>query len=61
MKIKFCNNNGANCQSLREDTITLEEIGLTERGWKNMAEEEKLKLVEEWMWDKMDLWYEEIE
>lgn len=61
MKIRLYCENGANCQSLREETIdTVKEWGMEEGEWENKTEEEKQDLVKEWVYDRLEYGYQEL-
>lgn len=60
MKVKFCCDNGANIDSVRKETFdTQKHFGLTDEDWQEMSEDEKLKMVEDWMWERLNFWFEE--
>lgn len=62
MKVKFCNNNGASVHSKRVEIFdTKKDIGLEDSEWRDMSEDEKLKMVEEWAFQDFNWWYEEVE
>lgn len=60
MKIRFYCDNGANIHSRKQETFSLSDLGLTEEEWREMTEEGKIKMVEEWMWDSMEVGFEEL-
>ncbi len=63
MKIKICCNNGANAFSKREEVVDVEDLGLSEEGWKSIDQEEKDKYVWNHIMNSgwIETWHEEVE
>lgn len=63
MKVTFGCDNGANCQSLREETFdTADGIGLdgfNASDWGELTNEEKQASAVEWANDCMEIWFKE--
>jgi hypothetical protein len=45
---------GANCESCREDTISTDELGITEKEWDDMSEDEQTNMMREVALDRLD-------
>lgn len=59
--IFYCEN-GANCQSLRSQEIdTVEDLGLDEGEWEGYTEEERNECVEEWAYERLEIFYKAVE
>lgn len=62
MKVRFCCDNGANIHSKRTEDFDVEEdLNMTLEEWDQMPEEEKDKMVQEWAYERMDIWIEKLE
>jgi len=62
MKIKVWCDSGANIHSCREDVLDLEEdLGYTLEEWKEMSEDKKWEVANEWANDRLDIGYQEID
>lgn len=59
MKLIFGCDNHANAFSKKEQTYTLEELGLTKEEWNSMTEEEKYKIAMDSF--EVEYWIKEIE
>lgn len=58
--IKFHCNSGANIHSCRTATIdTVKNLGLEEGEWESMSEEDREAVVEEWAWQRLEIYYTE--
>lgn len=58
--VKFNCNSGANIHSCRTSKIdTVNDLGLDEGEWEAMSEEDRYKIVEEWAWDRLEIYYSE--
>lgn len=61
MKVQFYCNSGANIHSKREETFdTQSDLGLEDGEWEALTVEEKDKMVEEWMWERLEYGYREL-
>lgn len=62
MKVKFSCDSGANIHSCRYQVLdTVEDLGLDEGEWEAMSEEDKYKIAEEWAWDRLEIYFEDME
>lgn len=62
MKVTFCCNSGANIHSCRKETLdTVDDLGLEEGEWEKLSEDEKMKFVEDWANDRLEIFYTEDE
>ena len=61
MKIKFCHDNGANIHSCRTEIMNTEDLGLTDDEWREMHEDDRMKMVENWALENFEYWYESEE
>lgn len=66
-KLKFCINSGANIHSTKEREVDMRmELGCetddeARKTWKNMDEDERNKLIEEWAWNNgLEIYYEDV-
>lgn len=59
MKVRFFCNSGANIHSTRQEVVDLEKLGISDTDWRDMSEEEKYKVAEEWAWEKLEIGFEE--
>lgn len=58
MKVKFNCDSGANIHSCRTETIdTVADFGMAEGEWEAMPDEDKQKLVEEWAWERLEIYW----
>ena len=59
--VKFNCDSGANIHSNRNDTFDTEtDLGLDKGEWEEMSEEDKLKEVEFWANESLEIWYDEV-
>lgn len=61
MKIRFGCNSGANIHSERYEVFELSDLGYTEDEWKNLSDEGKQSLVNEWAWERLEIYFQEVE
>ena len=59
MKVKFVCNSGANIHSAREEIIDLEDWGISAQDWQDMTEEQKQEVVQDWAYDRLEIYYTE--
>ncbi len=59
MKVKFVCDSGANIHSAREEVVDLEDWGISDTEWGNMTEKQKQDLVEEWAYDRLEIYWDE--
>lgn len=59
-KFKVWLDSGANIHSKREQTISLEEIGIEDDEWERMTEEEQDEAMKEVAFDYADWGYQEL-
>jgi len=58
--VNFNCNSGASIHSCRTEKVdTVKELGLNEGEWEAMSEEDRQKVVEEWAWQKLEIYYTE--
>lgn len=61
MKISFNCNSGANIHSKRTEVFDLEkDLNITEEEWNSWSEEDKQKTVEDWAWERLEIYWEEL-
>lgn len=62
MKVRFVCDSGANFYSAREEVIdTVTYFGLEDDEWERMTDKEKQKLVDEWAWERLEIYWTEVE
>ena len=59
MKVKFVCDSGANIHSAREEVVDLEDWDISDTEWGNMTEKQKQDLVEEWAYDRLEIYWDE--
>ena len=59
-KFKVWLDSGANHASCREQTVTLEELNISEAEWESMTEEDQEEIMKQIAWDRMDWGYAEV-
>lgn len=61
MKVKFCCDSGANIHSERSEVLdTVTDLGLKEGEWKAMNAEQRQEIVNEWAWDRLEIYWTEV-
>lgn len=60
MKVRFCLDSTANIHSCREQIINLDDYCISEKEWKEMTEDERFEIVEEWANNYLEIYWEEI-
>lgn len=61
-KVRFCCNSGANIHSCRSEVFdTVADLGLEEGEWEEMDEDDREKMVEEWAWDRLEIYYKPVD
>lgn len=59
MKIKFNCDSGANIHSCRTSVLdTVKDLGYEDGEWESLSEEEQQRVVMEWAWDRLSVWWE---
>lgn len=59
-KVKFCCDSGANIHSERYDIFdTVSDLGLGEGEWEAMSDDEKQEVVNEWAWERLDIYWKD--
>ena len=59
-KVKFNCDSGANIHSCRKEVLdTVTDLGLDEGEWEGMDDDERQKIVGEWAWQRLDIFYED--
>ena len=62
MKVKFCLDNGANIHSCRDEIIDIEKMyNLTDQEWKDLSEDDKYGLVQDWADQYIEIYFESVE
>ena len=57
--VNFHCNSGANIHSCRSQTLdTVKDLGLDEGEWESMDEDDKYKIVEQWAWNKLEIYWD---
>lgn len=60
MKVVFCCDSGANIHSRRKEVIdTVVDLGMEEGEWESMSDEDRQKMVEEWAWERLEIFWRE--
>jgi hypothetical protein len=60
MKVTFCCDSGANIHSRRKETVdTVADLGMEEGEWEALPDEEKQKIVEEWAWERLEIYWKD--
>ena len=60
--VEFNCDSGANIHSCRTQEVdTVKDIGLDEGEWEGMNEEDRDEVVKEWAWERLEIYYNEIE
>lgn len=60
MKIEVWCDSGANIKSCRKGIIDLEIVGIDNNEWKQMSEDDRLEIVNEWANEKLYIGYKEL-
>jgi hypothetical protein len=60
MKVQFNCDSGANIHSCRSEIIDLNKWNITDEEWDDMNEDQRFELVEQWAWDRLNIWWEEV-
>ena len=61
MKVKFCCDSGANIHSERSEVLdTVTDLGLKEGEWEAMNDEQRQEIVNEWAWDRLEIYWTEV-
>lgn len=59
-KVMFCCDSGANIHSRREEVVdTVDDLGMEDGEWENLDEEEKYRIVEQWAWERLEIFWKE--
>ena len=59
--VEFNCNSGANIHSCRTKKIdTVKDLGLDEGEWEAMDEKDRNGIVEDWAWERLEIYYNEI-
>lgn len=59
-KFKYWLDSGANIHSMRQDTVTLEEMGLTDEEFDEMPDEQKEELFRDYAFERAEWGWEEV-
>ena len=61
-KVNFNCDSGANIHSCRSETLdTVKDLMLDEGEWESMTEEQKRHCVEQWAWEGLEIYWEDVE
>jgi len=62
MKIKFVCDNHANIHSAREEIFDVKKhLNISPAKWRKMSDEEKQEMVNEWAYDYLSIYWEELD
>ena len=59
MKVKFVCDSGANIHSARTEVVDTEDYGYTDEEWLELSEEQKQEIVEEWAYERLQVYFDE--
>lgn len=59
MKIKFVCDSGANIHSARKEVINTEDYGFEDDEWLALSDDQKQKVVEDWAYDRLEIYWDE--